>query len=149
MRVWRTRDAVETEALGARLCGELRPDRSVLLEGALGAGKTVLVRGLAVALGLDPRVVQSPSYTLIHEYGGGSQRLVHIDLHRLEPAAVAGLGVEELLDGPGIKAVEWPERLPWEVSRALRLRLIAAADGSREIVELGAGTHPEPVEERI
>ncbi len=75
---------------------------------------------------------------LIHEYEGRAGRLVHIDLYRLEPEAedpVAwrSLGLDELLAGPGIKAIEWPERLarPWP--GAVWVKIHPQADGTREI----------------
>lgn len=137
MRRWLSESEEETRALGGRLAAELAPDGVLLLDGELGAGKTVLVQGLAAGLGLDPREVQSPTYTLMREHGAGARRLVHVDLYRLEAAEVAALGLEERLAGPGVKAVEWAERLPFPVAGALRLGLRrAAGGGSREIVEL-------------
>lgn len=106
----------ETEALGGRLARALHPRGTLLLDGEMGSGKTVLVRGMARALGVDPREVQSPTYTLIHEHrgtlpAGEATRLVHVDLYRVEPADLPALGLEELLAGSGVKAVEWAERL--------------------------------------
>lgn len=95
----------------------------LLLEGDLGSGKTVLVQGLARALGIDAREVQSPTFTLLRMHEGTRGRLLHFDLYRLEPGQVEGEGFEELLAGPGVKAVEWSERLPFPVPAALRLRL--------------------------
>lgn len=123
----------ETEALGERLGAALRPDGVVLLTGDLGAGKTVLARGLARAVGVSAVAVQSPTYTLIHEHEGAAGRLVHVDLYRLEPDEVESLGLEELLAGPGVKAIEWPDRLPFPVPGAWRVEIRRVADGRREI----------------
>src|SRR5215510_7630385 len=123
MRRWVTRSEQETEALGRDLARELAPDGVLLLSGELGSGKTVLARGIGEGLGLDPREVQSPTFTLIREHRGSSGRLVHVDLYRLEPAEAAALGLEELLAGPGVKVVEWAERLAFAVPGALALRL--------------------------
>ncbi len=141
MRSWLSRSEAETEALGERLASELRPDGIMLLMGDLGSGKTVLVRGVARALGIDRREIQSPTYTLIHEHEGGDGRLVHIDLYRLEPeredpAAWESLGLDEVLAGPGVKAVEWAERLEQRPTGALCLEFRASPDGGREIREL-------------
>ena len=126
----------ETRALGRDLAKELLPDGVLLLSGELGSGKTVLARGIGEGLGLDPREVQSPTFTLIREHQGSGGRLVHVDLYRLEPAEAAALGLEELLAGPGVKVVEWAERLPFAVPRARALRLDRTPDGEgREIVE--------------
>ena len=133
---WRTsRDEAGTRALGRELAAELAPDGVLLLSGDLGAGKTVLTQGLAEGLGIDPREVQSPTFTLIREHEGPGGRLVHVDLYRLEPGETGALGIEELLAGPGVKVVEWAERLPFEVPGATWLRLLRAADG-RDIQRL-------------
>ncbi|HEY0511279.1 MAG TPA: tRNA (adenosine(37)-N6)-threonylcarbamoyltransferase complex ATPase subunit type 1 TsaE [Thermoanaerobaculia bacterium] len=134
-----TNSAEETRALGRALGRELAPDGVLLLSGELGAGKTVLARGIGEALGLDPREVQSPTFNLIREHRGSGGRLVHVDLYRLEPRETAALGLEELLAGPGVKVVEWAERLPFAVpgARALRLaRIVGFEEGeAREVVE--------------
>jgi len=145
-RRWITHGAAETERLGAALAGELGPDGVLLLSGELGSGKTVLARGVAAALGIDPRHVLSPTFTLIREHrGAGGGRLVHVDLYRLEPAEAAALGLDEVLAAPGVKVVEWAERLPSPplpvaggapaLALALR-RLPEAGDEAREIEEV-------------
>lgn len=104
-----TAAARETESLGAELARELAEGDLVLVRGELGAGKTTLVRGAAIALGVtDP--VTSPSFSIGHRYRArGTTTVSHLDLYRL-----AGLEHEEpgLLDdyvGEGrIAFVEWP-----------------------------------------
>lgn len=134
-RVWRSGSEEETRALGARLAEELVPRGVLLLEGDLGTGKTVLTQGIAAGLGIDPRQVQSPTYTLIREHQGALGRLVHADLYRLEPEEAAGLGLEELAAGEAVVVVEWAERLPFALPGARRLRFTRLPDGGREIVE--------------
>ena len=103
-----TRSAAETEALGARLAGRLRPGDVVLLTGEMGTGKTTFVRGALRALGVT-RPVTSPTFTLGQRYDEATPPASHLDLHRL-----AGLDDEDpaLLEdyvGPGrIAFVEWP-----------------------------------------
>jgi tRNA threonylcarbamoyladenosine biosynthesis protein TsaE len=136
MRRWVTHSEAETLALGRELGCELAPDGVLLLSGDLGAGKTVLARGIGEALGIAAREVQSPTFTLIREHRGSGGRLVHVDLYRLAPEETAALGLEELLAGPGVKVIEWAERLPFEVPGARVLRLARTAEGEgREIVE--------------
>ena len=132
MRSWQSRHEAETREIGALLAAELEPDGVLLLTGDLGAGKTVLVQGLAEELGLDPRQVQSPTFTVVREHHGGRRPLVHIDLYRLEPEEAAALGIEEILAGSGIKAVEWAERLPCPVADGLWLE-IRRQGGERSI----------------
>lgn len=128
-----THDVAETEALGARLGAALAAGGVVLLHGDLGVGKTVLVRGLAQALGIARQDVQSPSYALIHEHEGPGGPLIHVDLYRVQPEEVASLGLDEVLAGDGIKAVEWPDRLPVQPESAVHVTLRATQDGRREI----------------
>lgn len=134
MRRWRTRSAAETRELGRVLAPGLAPDGVLLLSGELGSGKTVLAQGIGEGLGIDPRDVQSPTFTLIREHRGSGGRLVHVDLYRLNPEEAAALGLEELLAGPGVKVVEWAERLPFPVPGARRLRLVRHG-AEREVVE--------------
>lgn len=108
----------ETEAIGRRWAQEWNPARRgwlVGLSGDLGAGKTQLVRGLALGLGYTGRI-SSPTYGLIHEYPTEPTRLSHLDLYRLDDAAqIIGAGLEDTLLRPeGVCVVEWIERWwPW------------------------------------
>lgn len=102
----------ETTELGASLGAELQPGDVVLLYGELGAGKTAFVRGLARGVGAPADEVSSPTFTLVQEYPGARATLYHVDLYRLEPKEVQDLGLEELVSGDGIVAIEWAER--WE-----------------------------------
>ncbi|MDA8020073.1 MAG: tRNA (adenosine(37)-N6)-threonylcarbamoyltransferase complex ATPase subunit type 1 TsaE [Thermoanaerobaculia bacterium] len=137
--VWYSTSESDTEEIGAELARRFEAGGTALLLVAdLGSGKTVLVRGMARHLGIQRRQVQSPTYNLIHEYEGEHGRLVHVDLYRLEPhEAEAGgwdsLGLDELLAGEGIKAVEWAERLPWTPRGSRRVELLNLGGSSREI----------------
>ena len=142
MRRWRTESEEETLALGSELARELAPDGVLLLSGDLGAGKTVLARGLGRALGIPTEEIQSPTYTLIREHRSAGGELVHVDLYRLEPDEVGRLELEERLAGPGIKVVEWAERLPFPVPGALRLRLERSPGDARAIYEAPDDTPP-------
>lgn len=131
--VWRTADEAATRRLGEALAERLVPRGVLLLEGELGSGKTVLAQGVAAGLGIDPRQVQSPTFTLVREHEGARGRLTHIDLYRLEPEEATAMGIDELLAGDGIKVVEWAERLPVPPPDALRLSLRRLPGGEREI----------------
>ncbi len=107
----------ETSALGERLAGELGGGDLVLLHGALGAGKTAFVRGLARGLGVPEDEVSSPTFTLVQEYRG---RLVlhHVDLYRLAAREVEDLGLDDLLSSGAVVAIEWAERWDDRPARA-------------------------------
>ena len=136
MTRWDSTSVEETEAIGRELAPRLVSDGTLLLAGELGAGKTALVRGLAAGLGVAAGEVQSPTFTLLREHRGAHGRLLHFDLYRLSPHEVEASGFEELLLGPGVKAVEWPERLPFAVPGAWRL--VIARDGDARRIELSA-----------
>jgi tRNA threonylcarbamoyladenosine biosynthesis protein TsaE len=114
--------------------GEVQSPTFTLVREHQGAGATRLVPGTGAGA---TRVVQVPGTgagaTRVVQ-GAGATRLVHVDLYRLEPAEAAEIGLDELLAGPGVKVVEWAERLPFEVPGALRLTLRRTAEG-REIRE--------------
>lgn len=137
-REWRSTSEQDTHELGCELGAALRPAGALLLSGDLGAGKTVLAKGVAEACGVDPAEVQSPTFTLVREHPCDAGTFVHIDLYRLEEHEVPSLGLEEILLGQeGVKVVEWAERLPFSIpgARWLEIRL-GASDGERWITEL-------------
>lgn len=103
----------QTRDLGRMLGNAVAGGTVLALEGELGAGKTVLVQGLAEGLGVAPHIaVTSPTYTLINEYAGRLP-LFHIDLYRLEdPTAFEEIGLFDILAGDGVSAIEWADRLP-------------------------------------
>ena len=102
----------DTLRLGADLAAALRPGDTVLLDGELGAGKTVLARGILRALSRQPDLlVASPSYNLARTYMLPAGIALHVDLHRLAgPADCVELGLEEVW-GSELALVEWPDRL--------------------------------------
>ena len=130
--VVRSRGPQETAGVGERLARLLlragAAGAVVALSGPLGAGKTCLVQGLARGLGVRAGV-RSPTFVLIHEHRGAVP-LFHVDLYRLGPDDLGALGLEEILEGPGVTALEWPEH-GGDVLPELRLH-IALAYGAGE-----------------
>jgi tRNA threonylcarbamoyladenosine biosynthesis protein TsaE len=108
-------DPDETRAIGARLArallaAVLQDPFIVGLTGDLGAGKTTLVGGLLTALGHEGPA-RSPTYTLIEPYRLAGRDVYHCDLYRLrDPEELEDLGLRDLLAGPSVLLVEWPER---------------------------------------
>jgi len=117
-----TRSPRQTLDTGRRLGAAALPGDCLLLEGPLGAGKTVLCQGLAEGLSVEQPVV-SPTFTLIHEHPG-RLRLYHVDLYRLTEAETADLGLAEYLEAGGVTAIEWAERLPASGGRAGGLQAV-------------------------
>lgn len=106
---WKTENEEETRKRGKEFVINLcKGPALVLLEGELGAGKTVFVKGMAEALGIGETEVRSPTFSLIHEYLGNPFPLYHMDFYRLQDwSEVVDLGFEEYLEKDGIVAVEW------------------------------------------
>ena len=123
----------ETSAAGAQLARTLQAGDVVLLHGELGAGKTAFVRGMARGLGADPNEVSSPTFTLVQEYVGPGATLYHVDLYRLEPVEVDDLGLEELVSGDGIVAIEWAERWHGRPDDVCEVRIEDLGDERRRI----------------
>ena len=103
----------ETFNYGQQLGARLQGGEILLLSGPLGAGKTIFVKGISAALGIDEEEVTSPSFTLVNPYSGRLQ-LYHIDLYRLDEGASAAHAVDldELLsDERAVIVIEWAERM--------------------------------------
>ncbi|MCK9547040.1 MAG: tRNA (adenosine(37)-N6)-threonylcarbamoyltransferase complex ATPase subunit type 1 TsaE [Sphaerochaeta sp.] len=102
--------ALQTLAFGKRIASALKGGEVIALSGGLGAGKTVLAKGIARGLGIVDEVV-SPSFTLIQQYEGRLS-LTHIDLYRLSGAEeFEMIGGEEYLYPEGVTLIEWAEKL--------------------------------------
>jgi tRNA threonylcarbamoyladenosine biosynthesis protein TsaE len=124
--------------LGLRLTLERPRGAVVLLIGPLGAGKTVLAKGIAAGLGIE-ELVSSPTYTIISEYRSEQRLLHHVDLYRVEGREqLENLGLEDLLGAEGYVLVEWGEKIEgWlgapRADAHLRVTLSFSPDGGRDI----------------
>jgi tRNA threonylcarbamoyladenosine biosynthesis protein TsaE len=153
--VLETGSETETESAGESLGRTLGPGDVVLLYGELGAGKTAFVRGMARGVGANPDEVSSPTFTIVQEYTaptwGHSQfspaeiavsvpvsvTLYHVDLYRLEPPEIDDLGLDDLISGDGIVAVEWADRWRGHPEDAIEVRLMELADERRRVTITG------------
>jgi len=128
-----TSTEAETEAAGEALGRSLSAGNVVLLFGDLGAGKTAFVRGMALGIGANPDEVSSPTFTIVQEYTGRAATLYHVDLYRLEPAEIDDLGLDDLVSGDGIVAIEWAERWKGRPDDVTEVRLEHRGDDRRAI----------------
>jgi tRNA threonylcarbamoyladenosine biosynthesis protein TsaE len=125
----------ETSAVGERLASSLARGDVLLLFGELGAGKTAFIRGLARGLGASVEDVSSPTFTLIQEYRSRSGlTLHHVDLYRLAAAEVDDLGLDELISGDAIVAIEWAERWQGRPSAAISVTIEDRGTDQRRIL---------------
>jgi tRNA threonylcarbamoyladenosine biosynthesis protein TsaE len=108
-----THSAEETFELAYRIGEAITGPAVFLLEGDLGAGKTVFAKGLGAGLDIDPAEVNSPTFTLVNAHDG-RLRLYHLDLYRLAGGAgeTYDLGLDEMIAEPNaVVVIEWAERL--------------------------------------
>jgi tRNA threonylcarbamoyladenosine biosynthesis protein TsaE len=126
--------------VGEKIASVLQPGDILLLHGDLGAGKTELVRGLSLGLGLPPDQVSSPTFALVHEYPGRIP-LIHVDLYRLPALEVEFLmELENYWQQPVITVIEWAERLDADLPEEyLDITLIWVDDQIRSLNFLGKG----------
>jgi tRNA threonylcarbamoyladenosine biosynthesis protein TsaE len=132
-----TKNAAETEVLGAQLARELRPGDVVLVQGELGAGKTTFVRGAAQALGVRTPVT-SPTFTIGHRYRAPIP-VAHVDLFRLGSLDAEDPGLLDDYLGPDtITFVEWPEVAAAELNGLVARRVrIEHGGGDVRVVDIG------------
>ena len=131
--------AGRTQEIGRELGKRLRKGTVVSLRGSLGAGKTVLAKGIAEALGISEAIV-SPTFTIVQEYDGERMRMYHLDLYRIANSASAlAFGVDEFLDDPdSIALVEWPARIADILPPGtLRVEIVHLSEQERRIVVRG------------
>lgn len=122
----------QTLHLAQDLAPLLRPGDLLALEGQLGAGKTVFVRGIAQGLGI-PQPIRSPSFLIVSHLKGRLD-LYHVDAYRLSrPEQLLELGLQEILEADGVVALEWADKVAAILPpRRLQIRL-AHLDAGRRI----------------
>ena len=82
----------------------------VTISGELGAGKTTLVQAICEGYGVTTEVT-SPTFALVHEYDAPRSAVQHLDLYRLDsPSQLDALAWDEIVFGPDLVLIEWPER---------------------------------------
>jgi tRNA threonylcarbamoyladenosine biosynthesis protein TsaE len=127
----------------------LRGGETIALYGPLGAGKTALVRGIAVGLNASPTAVTSPTFVVIHEYQGRLP-LAHVDLYRIRSLReLESTGLIEYFSGQTVTAIEWADKglaeLPQDrieialnhrAARSRTIRLNVTGPKSQEVLTL-------------
>lgn len=131
MAVFISESREATERFAANYAKTLSPGDTVLLDGDMGAGKTVFAKGVAKGLGVTEEVT-SPTYAYMNDYDG---RLFHYDCYRIEtPEQAERLGLADYFDMGGICLVEWSENIrPLLPENAKRVRIRKLGENEREI----------------
>jgi tRNA threonylcarbamoyladenosine biosynthesis protein TsaE len=107
-----SRSEADTDRLGKSIAEVTLPGDVVALVGTLGAGKTRLVEGIAVALDNPADSITSPTFVLVNEYTAGKLPVYHFDAYRLkDDDEFLELGAEEYFDSNGLTLVEWGDRV--------------------------------------
>ena len=127
----------ETLALARALSPMLSAGDVVLLRGDLGAGKSVLARGIARGMGIEGPM-PSPTFTLMIPYEApDGRKLYHFDLYRLsDPDEYYAAGLDEFVGGDGVAVVEWPEMAELAPRPALTVTLRRGEADDRRIIEI-------------
>ena len=99
----------ETENIGEMIAKRAKPGDIFLFEGSLGAGKSVLIRGMAKEFGITEPLL-SPTFTLVNEYDA-KIKFYHFDLYRLDdPFELYEIGFEDYVYSEGISCIEWASK---------------------------------------
>ena len=123
----------ETLAWAEEFGKSLKAGDMVALYGNLGAGKTVMSRGICKGLGFEGAVC-SPTYTILHEYPN-DPTIFHFDLYRLEPGTeLYEVGFDHDYLSKGITLIEWPERLVDEIGDIThKITIEIVSENEREV----------------
>ncbi|MBQ7369529.1 MAG: tRNA (adenosine(37)-N6)-threonylcarbamoyltransferase complex ATPase subunit type 1 TsaE [Clostridia bacterium] len=122
----------DTQTFASEYAKTLRAGDVVLLDGDMGAGKTVFAKGVAQGLGIEEEVT-SPTYAYMNDYDG---RLFHYDCYRIESVAQAeNLGLADYFDMGGICLIEWSQNIAPLLPKSVKRVKIKKLDENRREIE--------------
>lgn len=102
-----SRSIEDTMELAENIESEKFPGMIICLDGELGSGKTVFVKGFAKSLGINENIT-SPTFNIVKEYNMGEMPLYHMDVYRLEENDES-IGFQDYFNGDGVTIIEWSE----------------------------------------
>ena len=102
-----SRSEQDTMELAENIESEKFPGMVICLDGELGSGKTVFVKGFAQSLGITENVT-SPTFTIVKEYENGEMPLYHMDVYRIEEAD-STIAFNDYFNSDGVTIIEWSE----------------------------------------
>ena len=129
-------DSAATETFGCLLGKHLEDGDVLCLSGDLGAGKTMLSRGIATSLGVAADEVTSPTFAIMNVYQGHDLDVRHADLYRRNrPEELEDIGFEEYAGGEGVTLIEWAELFKEQLPEDyLQVVLRHEGDGRRAVL---------------
>ena len=131
MAIFISKSREDTENFACEYAKTLRAGDVVLLDGDMGAGKTVFAKGVAKGLGIEEEVT-SPTYAYMNDYDG---RLFHYDCYRIEtPEQAERLGLADYFDMGGICLIEWSQNIaPLLPRKVKRVKIEKSGETERRI----------------
>ena len=128
-----TRSEIDTMEVAENLESEKFPGMVICLDGELGSGKTVFVKGFAKALGLS-ETITSPTFSLVKEYNDGEMPLFHMDVYRLDDSGTE-FGLSDYLNQDGVCIIEWPEMIETQLpDERLHIRFKVIDENTRVLI---------------
>ena len=133
-QVFRSESVAQTEEYGRQIAAKLTGGTVIALFGGMGMGKTAMVRGIAAGRGLNREEISSPTFALVHDYGG-TPPLIHFDMFRVTTwDDLYATGFFDYLDAGCILVVEWSENIEAALpENAIRIRLQQVDEHTRII----------------
>lgn len=139
---YKSRNDIDTMELAQNIESEKFPNMVICLDGELGSGKTVFVKGFANALGMNDNIT-SPTFNLIKEYNTGELPLYHMDMYRLEDDA-SNIGVEDYFTKGGVTIIEWSDLIKDVLpDERLEIKFKIIDENTRIIILVPYGTQYE------
>lgn len=129
-------DAATTERLGNVLGKLARSGDVFCFTGDLGAGKTLMSRGISLALGVAEDEVTSPTFAIMNVYDGSELEVRHFDLYRLNrPEELEDIGFNEYAGGDGVTLIEWAELFAEELPEEyMQVTLLIEGAGRKAVL---------------
>ena len=145
-----SRSVSRTLAIGKRLARNLCGGEIILLSGPLGAGKTVLAKGIAQGLGINKNNIISPTFVLLRIHKG-RHLLQHFDFYRIRtPEDIFALDYQEYFYSDAVTIIEWPERLKFLLPREfLKIKLFYKDKNKRLLNFIARGAKHKKLLEKI
>lgn len=125
--------ASQTINFGKLFSKVLKGGDTIVLEGALGGGKTTFTKGILAGLGYKKRVL-SPSFTLLRQYDLKKVSVYHLDLYRLEFSDIFDLGIDDFLYSERIiTLIEWGNKMRDNLDKYIRVEFVYSGENIRNI----------------